>query len=162
MKNLGALAVLAAGMAASACAVASTPITNAEVERLVQSFYDQLSVYDYEGMHAASTPEFEIIENNGTKAMRMDWPAFDARLQGAQKAGAVLKFATSEFNTTLTPDLAYTTYVETGTNGNQYYAGIILRRAGDKWLVDRFVTFPKPKDPPEPAAAAPAAQQPNN
>jgi len=30
MKYLGALAVLAAGIAASACAVASTPLTNAE------------------------------------------------------------------------------------------------------------------------------------
>ena len=152
MKNLSALAVLAAGIVTSAGAVGSTPITNAEVEQLVQSFYDQLSVYDYAGMHAASTPEFEIIENNGTKAMRMDWAAFDARLEGAQKAGAVLKFTTAEFYTTVTPDVAYTTYVETGTKGQQYYAGITFRRVGDKWLVDRFVTFPKPKDPPEPAA----------
>jgi hypothetical protein len=145
MKTLVALAVLTAGIVTSAGASAA-PVTNAEVERLVQSFYDQLAVYDYEGMHAASTPEFEIIENNGTKAMRMDWAAFDARLEGAQKAGAVLKFQTSDFYTTVTPDVAYTTYVETGTNGKQYYAGITLRRAGDEWLVDRFFTMPKPPE----------------
>jgi len=150
MKNLSALMVLAAGIVTSAGASAA-PATNAEIERLVQSFYDQLSVYDYAGMHAASTPEFEIIENNGTKAMRMNWAAFDARLQGAQKAGAVLKFTTAEFFTTLTPDVAYTTYVETGTTGKQYYAGIVFRRDGDKWLVDRFFTMPKP---PEEAAAS--------
>jgi hypothetical protein len=32
------------------------------------------------------------------------------------------------------------------SNGKQYYAGIILKRVGDQWLVDRFFTMPKPED----------------
>ena len=158
MKFLGAAVALTAGIAASAGTQASTQLSAAQAEALVKNFYAQLAAYDYAGMHAASTPEFEIIENNGTKAMRMNWDAFDARLAGAQKAGAVLKFELSEFNTTLTGDVAYTTYIETGTKGQQYYAGIILRHVGDKWLVDRFFTFPKPPDPPPADAAASTTQ----
>lgn len=58
----------------------------------------------------------------------------------------VLKFETSEFNTTVTAEAAYTTFVETSTDGEQFYAGVALRRSGDKWLVDRLFTMPKPAD----------------
>ena len=161
-KILGALVVLIACIAASAGAPASTHLTAAEAEALVHNFYLQIAAYDYAGMHAASTPEFEMIENNGTKAMRMKWDAFDKRLAGAQKAGALLKFEPSEFNTTVTAEAVYTTYIETATSGAQYYAGITLRLVGDKWLVDRMFTMPKPKDVPAPDAVASAAPQPSD
>ena len=164
---LGALLVLTAGIAVCGSASASTPIGASEVEVLVHNFYGQIAAYDYAAMHAATTPEFEMIENNGTKAMRMNWDAFDKRLAGAQQAGAVLKFEPSEFNTAVTSGAAYTTYIETATNGAQYYAGITLRLVGDQWLIDRMFTMPKPKDAPPadqpPAdAAATFAPQPSN
>jgi hypothetical protein len=154
MNTLGALLLLTAGIVVSASTSASTPLSASEAEKLVHSFYGQIAAYDYAGMHAATTPEFEMIENNGTKAMRMNWDAFDKRLAGAQQAGAVLKFEPSEFNTTVTAAAAYTTYIETATNGNQYYAGITLRLVGDKWLIDRMFTMPKPKDQPPAGDAA--------
>jgi len=156
-RNLGALFVLAIGIVTCADTLASTPILAGEVEALVHNFYGQIAAYDYAAMHAATTPEFEMIENNGTKAMRMNWDAFDKRLAGAQEAGAVLKFEPSGFNTTVTAGAAYTTYIETATNGAQYYAGITLRLVGDKWLIDRMFTMPKPKDQPPTDAAASAA-----
>jgi hypothetical protein len=162
MKALGALLLLIAGIVVSASTSASTPLSASEVEKLVQSFYGQIAAYDYAGMHAATTAEFEMIENNGTKAMRMNWDAFDKRLAEAQQAGAVLKFEPSEFNTTVTAAAAYTTYIETATNGAQYYAGITLRLVGDKWLIDRMFTMPKPKDEPAADAAATATPQPAN
>ena len=162
IKILGALVVVTAGIAACAGTPAPARLSAGEAEGLVHNFYGQIAAYDYAGMHASSTPEFEMIENNGTKAMRMNWDAFDKRLAGAQKAGAVLKFEPSEFNTTVTAEAVYTTYIETATNGAQYYAGITLRLVGDKWLVDRLFTMPKPKDEPVSDAAAPAAPQPDN
>jgi len=147
-RNLGALLVLTFGTVISAGTMASTQIPVEEVEALVHNFYGQIATYDYAAMHAATTPEFEMIENNGTKAMRMNRDAFDKRLAGAQQAGAVLKFEPSEFNTTVTAGAAYTTYIETATNGAQYYAGITLRLVGDRWLIDRMFTMPKPKDQP--------------
>jgi hypothetical protein len=147
------------GIALCGSASASTAIGASEVEVLVHSFYGQIAAYDYAGMHAATTPEFEMIENDGTKAMRMNWDAFDKRLAGAQEHGAVLKFEPSEFNTTVTSGAAYTTYIETATNGAQYYAGITLRLVGDKWLIDRMFTMPKPKIEPPADAAASAAPE---
>jgi len=161
-KNLVTLLTLTAGLWAWSSAQASAPINAAEVEALVHKFYGQIAAYDYAGMHAASTAEFEMIENDGTRAMRMDWGAFDKRLAEAQQAGAVLKFEPSEFNTTITSGAAYTTYIETATSGAQYYAGITLRLVGDQWLIDRMFTMPKPKDGPTADEVASAASQPAN
>lgn len=160
-----ALLALIAGIAVSAGTPASSQISASEVEALVNEFYGQIAAYDYAAMHAATTPEFEMIENDGTRAMRMNWDAFDPRLEGAQQAGAVLKFVPSEFNTTVTSGAAYTTYIETATNGAQYYAGITLRLVGDQWLIDRMFTMPKPKvEQPaveQPADAPPADAAPS-
>jgi len=161
-RILRALLVLTVGISVCAATSASSQVSAGEVETLVHKFYGQIAAYDYAGMHAASTPEFEMIENDGTKAMRMNWDAFDKRLAGAQQAGAVLKFEPSEFNTTVTAGAAYTTYIETATNGAQYYAGITLRLVGDKWLIDRMFTMPKPKAEPAADDAASAAPQPAN
>ena len=161
-KPLVVLLALVAGMSVWGITLASTPIRAAEVEALVHKFYGQIAAYDYAGMHAASTAEFEMIENDGTRAMRMDWGAFDKRLAEAQQAGAVLKFEPSGFNTTITSGAAYTTYIETATSGAQYYAGITLRLVGDQWLIDRMFTMPKPKDGPAADDVATAASQPAN
>lgn len=137
-------------LASEKAATTATSISERQAEDLARAFFSSLSEYDEAAIRNMSTAGFEIVENDGKNAMRMNMDAFSKRLKGAQGAGLVLKFELSEFRTTVTRDAAWTFYVETGVapsnNGRKFLGGQIFKRAGDRWLLDKLFTMPIPQD----------------
>jgi hypothetical protein len=124
----------------------------AQIEELTRSYFRFLGEFDLAAMWDMSTPEFEIFEHDGTRAMRMDLQAFDERLRGAQQAGAQIRFEPGNFRTTVTPTGAWTFYVERGlipsNQDRRFYGTTIWKRVGDRWLLDKMVSLPVPQGSP--------------
>lgn len=125
----------------------------AEIEELTRTYFRHLGEYNFEALRGMSTPEFEIFEHDGTRAMRMDLNAFDERLRGAQAAGAQIRFEPGNFRTTVTPTGAWTFYVERGlipsNQDRRFYGTTIWKRVGDRWLLDKMVSLPVPEGSPD-------------
>ncbi|MEJ8566193.1 hypothetical protein [Elongatibacter sediminis] len=124
----------------------------AHVEELARMYFIKLGEFDHAGLRDMSTPEFEIMEHDGERAMRMGLDAFDERLRGAEAAGAEIRFIPHDFRTTVTSDAAWTLYVEKGAlprNANsRFYGTMIFKRVGDRWLLDKMSTVPVPAGSP--------------
>ena len=45
-------------------------------------------------------------------------------------------------------DVAYTSFHTLSGSGAELLESMILRRSGDEWLIDRFLSLPLPRDEP--------------
>ncbi len=156
LRSRFALVLLGLGLAACSGPAPAPPATAAQIEDLARAYYASLADYDFAAMNATTTPEFEATEHSGTFSKRFDRSTFEERIKGAQQAGAVLKFELSDFNTRVAEGAAYTSYMETGTNGAKYYAGMAFVLVDETWLADRLYTLPVL----EPAAGSPVEPAP--
>ena len=105
-----------------------------EVEAIMSQYYDDIAAYDYAAMRAVYTPAFEILDDGS----RLDANGFEELVQGIEARGLTWNFNLSEFNTEITADIAYTTYVITSPPDFRWFGAGILRRSNDGWLVDRM------------------------
>lgn len=126
--------------------------TAAHIEELTRSYFLYLGEFDLDAMRDMSTPEFEIFEHDGSKAMRMNLESFDQRLRGAKAAGAQIRFEPTNFNTTVTTSGAWTFYIEKGAipsnKDRRLYGTTVWKRVGDRWLLDKMVSMPIPEGSP--------------
>ncbi len=114
-----------------------------EVEAAVRRFYDYISSYDYAQLREASAADFEIL----AAGRRMDTGEFESWLREMEARGDELTLDLSEFNTDGAGDVAYTSLVESGS-GSVYFESFILRRSGDRWLVERVTSSEARQDNP--------------
>jgi hypothetical protein len=116
------------------------------IEAVIRQYFDHLEAYDFAGMRGMATPEFETIDGG----VRLTHPEFEDYIRNtAELGGAVLDFELSQFNTRIEGDVAYTTYSMSG--GETVFTDqMVLRRAGDRWLVDVFNHQPAKSNSPEP------------
>lgn len=132
--------------------VAATARTAAHIEDQTRTYFRYLGEFNLEAMWDMSTPEFEILEHDGTRAMRMDLKAFDARLRGAQEAGAQIRYEPGDFRTTVTESGAWTFYVERGlipsNQDRRFYGTTLWKKVGDRWLLDKMISLPIPEGSP--------------
>jgi len=114
-----------------------------QVETVVRQYFDHLAQYDYAAMRAMATPEFETLDGG----VRLTHPEFEDYVRGtAEISGAELQFELSQFNTEISSDVAYITYLNTIT-GSANLDGMILKRSGERWLIDRFFHMPVARGP---------------
>jgi len=130
--NRGLLVVFA-GLSLFACGPQSSDEKVLEVEFAWRQFYDLISAYDYDGLRAMSTEDFELLE----AGRRMSMDEFVTMLEGMEARGIELSFETSDLNTEVSGDVAYTTNRMVSASGNRYLEGGVLRRVGPDWFVDR-------------------------
>lgn len=137
---------------ASDSAAADGADTAAHIEELTRSYFLHLGKFELDEMRNMSTPEFEIFEHDGSRAMRMNLEAFDQRLRGAQEAGAQIRFEPGNFTTTVTSSGAWTFYIEKGlipsNQDKRFYGTTIWKKVGDRWLLDKMVSMPIPEGSP--------------
>ncbi|MGH8211581.1 MAG: hypothetical protein ACREU6_18690 [Steroidobacteraceae bacterium] len=128
---------------AASGAVATEGVPGASrVEDTVRHFFQDIEVYDFAAMRAAATPQFQIID----KGYRRDLAELIALLRDERQAKDFkYQFRLSNFDTVVAPVVAYTTFVSherfsrplaEGGEGD-YINGVILKRSGNRWLVDR-------------------------
>ena len=116
------------------CSQAEDPdVDRGAVEAAVRAFYQLLEAYDYDGLRAASSPDFEILE----AGLRMDMDDFVSMLQGMESRGVQLSFDLADFDTEVSGDVGYTTYRMVSGGGSAYLEGLILLRTGSGWVADR-------------------------
>ena len=122
-----------------------------QVEAVVHRYFDLLAQYDYLAMRALATPEYETLDGG----VRLTHPEFEDYVRGtAQLGGAQMVFDLSQFNTQIVSDIAYTTFVNTITDESTArftpnLDGMILKRSGDQWLIDRFFHMRVAGAPPQ-------------
>ena len=124
---------------------------SSQVEAVVHRYFDLLAQYDYLAMRALATPEYETLDGG----VRLTHPEFEDYVRGtAQLGGAQMAFDLSQFNTQIVSDIAYTTFVNTITDESTArftpnLDGMILKRSGDQWLIDRFFHMRVAGAPPQ-------------
>ncbi|MGH8208525.1 MAG: hypothetical protein ACREU6_02835 [Steroidobacteraceae bacterium] len=139
--------VVTAGAYGTAAEEASTDASR--IEATARQFFRVLQDYDFAGMRAAATPQFELLD----QAARPDIAAFVAEMRDErQPQGFRYHFELSKFNTVVTPEVAYTIFhvheiVTNSSIKNQDHSTdsttcMILRRVGKRWLVDRLFHVP--------------------
>ena len=101
-----------------------------EVEAAVYKMYDSSHSYDYTVLRNTLTDDFEML----IFGRRLDADGFEQLLRGMEERG--VEFSETElldFNTEIGgDDVAYTTWRTTN-----WLEGAILRRNGNRWLLDR-------------------------
>jgi len=133
------LALIGSALWSLGCSSEAVPeLDSPEVESAARHFYELISAYDYAGIRAASSPDFEILE----AGLRMDIDGFVSMLQGMEARSMELEFEAAEFNTEVSGDVAYTTNLLMSAGGLSYLDGFILRRTDSGWLVDRAFSMP--------------------
>ena len=110
---------------------------DAKMETFINSYFARIMAYDYAGMRAMATPTFETIDYG----LRMGHPGFEDYIRNtSQIFGFKLDLKTSQFNTQISDDIAYTSFM-LNYGGGDHLTTVILRRSGKEWLIDRFVQF---------------------
>ena len=111
-----------------------SPADLGEVETAVRALYQSVSAYDFDGLRAVTTEDFEIIEAGA----RMDLAGFEALLGSMQERGNELQFEPSEFNTVMVGNVAYASVrAENLASGSVFLDSFVLQRVNGAWLVDR-------------------------
>lgn len=120
------------------CEQADPELASDDAEAIVLEFYRLVSSYDFEGMRAAATSDFEMIEAGA----RLDLEGFIDFLGGLQARGVDLSLSASAFRTEVAGDVAYTSNRMQSGSGSQFLEATILRRTDRGWLVDRVFSAP--------------------
>ena len=117
-----------------------------EVEAFVRRYYEHMAALDYEAMRAMSTPELEIVSMSSPdfeilgEGLRIGHAEFEAQIAAAKAQSRELDFEVSQYDTELTEDVAYTSYMLYRPLDMEVGLGeMILRRTDDGWLLDRLV-----------------------
>ncbi len=105
------------------------------VESAIRQFYVDVNAFDHEAIRATTTADFEFLDGG----RRMDGDAFEAFLRGIESGGSTLDFEVSELNTEVAGDVAYASYLAS-TPRSVLLEASVLRRAGERWLIDRTVS----------------------
>lgn len=106
---------------------------------VVKTYIALFGAYDYEGMGALSTPNAEISDYG----IRLDHAGFTDHVH--HTAGIYelpLEPSAAQFNTVISGDVAYTSFMFFYGGGEESLGTMILRRVKNKWLVDRFIVTP--------------------
>ena len=127
------------------------PSDASQVETVVREYFEHLANYDYLAMREMATPEYETLDGG----VRLSHPEFEDYVRGtAQLNGNEMVFHLSQFDTQIYSDIAYTTFHNTISLENspavtRNLDGMILKRSGDQWLVDRFFHMRVAGNPPQ-------------
>ena len=111
-----------------------TPGTAGEVEALMSQYYDNIAAYDFAAMRAVYTSDFEILDDG----YRFDADGFEELVRDIESRGATWDFSLSDFNTEVTPGIAYTSYVIESPPDFKWFGAATLVRANGEWQVDRM------------------------
>ena len=109
--------------------------TVAAVESAIRQFYMDVNAFDHAALRETTTSDFEFMDGG----RRMDGDAFESFLRGIESGGTSLEFELSELNTEVEGDVAYTSYLA-ATPRSALLEASVLRRSGDRWLVDRTIS----------------------
>ncbi len=137
-------------IAACGAGQSGTPIGTNDVEAVMSQYYDNVGSYNFAGMRAVYTPDFEILDDGH----RFDADDFEELVRRLESLGMTWDFSLSDFNTEIKQDIGYTSYVISDVSGRRWFGSAVLERTdGDLWI-DRMsmITEAEPQDgPPESA-----------
>ena len=114
-----------------------------DVESAVQRFANLVSRFDFAGIRAVTTDDFEIIENG----LRLDLDGF-VDLFGRMKARATEPdFGASRFKTDVVGEVGYSSFhMLNASSGSEFFEAAVLQRVDRVWLIDRYFTVRVPAD----------------
>ncbi len=137
-------------IAACGAGQSGTPIGTNDVEAVMSQYYDNVGSYNFAGMRAVYTPDFEILDDGH----RFDADDFEELVRRLESLGMTWDFSLSDFNTEIKQDIGYTSYVISDVSGRRWFGSAILERTDGGLRIDRMsmITEAEPQDgPPESA-----------
>ena len=105
-----------------------------DVETSVHGYFMRLMAYDYAGMRAMAAPTFETLDYG----VRLNHSEFEDYVRNTAEAfGIKLDMEASQFNTQISGDIAYTSFL-LQYGGGDHPSAMVLKRSGKQWLIERF------------------------
>ena len=143
MKPANLLGICLAILSFGCTDQAQGPVADTEVvERAAHRFIDLAHDFDYAGLRAATTADYEMLFDG----RRMALEDFEAMLRGMEESRDGRKLGSYEFvdiNTKIMGDVAYTSWSSTN-----WLESITFIWSGDQWLVDRAFSMRVNADEP--------------
>jgi len=107
-----------------------------DVERVAQQFLDHAHSFNYEGMRAVATSDFEIL----IFGRRMDIDEFEEMLreiEASRDGNPIDSYELGDLNTRIIGNVAYTSWMS-----EHWLESAVFIRNSDRWLIDRASAIP--------------------